>query len=124
MLSKRPSNTSLRVSGSRAQDWQSFRVDSIPATATSVSLPRYFGEQDRPRIKVLCLVPAIGPRPSDDDVPRLTAVLSFAPKTGGSTYPRQIDERVRTDTVRIDDNFIGFTPLTYFPEAPIEYVST
>ena len=124
MLAKRPSNASLtpRVSVSRAQDWHSFRVDSIPATATSISLPRYFGEQDRPRIKVISLVSAIGRRPGDEDIPRLTAVLAFAPKTGGSPYPRQIDEKVRTDTVRIDDDFIGFTPISFFPDAPVEYV--
>lgn len=127
MLAKRPSNTSLnpspKVSVSRTQDWQSFRVDSIPATASSVSLPRYFGEQDRPRIKVLSLVPAIGKRPGDNELSRLTAVLSFAPKTGGSTYPRQIDEKVRTDTVRIDSGFVGFTPLSFFPDVAVEYVA-
>ena len=117
MLSKRPS----MVSVSRAQDFQSFRVNSIPATATPVSLPRYFGEQDRPRIKVLSLVPAIGRRPNENHDPRLAATLSFAPKTGGSPYPRQIDEKVRTDTVQIDSDFVSFTALSSTVDAAVEY---
>ena len=122
MLSKRSSNASLKAqaAGGRALDWQTFRVESIPPTATSASLPKYFGEQDRPRIKVLSLVPSIGRRSDDHEDPRLTAVLSFAPKTGGVTSPRQIDEKVRTDTVHIDADFVGFTPLNFFPEAAVE----
>ena len=123
MLSKRPSNPRLSSAPRTplAQDWVSFRVDSIPATATSASLPRYFGEQDRPRIKVLSIVPNINNhKPNNEEQLRLTATLSFAPKTGGSPFPRQIDEKVRTDTVAVDADFVGLTPLSAPPDAAIE----
>ncbi|KAL9054586.1 MAG: hypothetical protein Q9162_004048 [Coniocarpon cinnabarinum] len=112
MVSKRPSNTTLRASGSSSpqvappDQWLTFRVDSIPSTASAASLPKYFAEQDR--------------RPHEGDDARQTAILSFAPKPGGLSYPRQIDERVRTDTVQMDAEFVGFTPLNICNEAAVE----
>ncbi|KAL9093766.1 MAG: hypothetical protein Q9159_000067 [Coniocarpon cinnabarinum] len=131
MVSKRPSNTTLRASGSSSpqvappDQWLTFRVDSIPSTASAASLPKYFAEQDRhptlmSRLRVISLVPSLGRRPHEGDDARQTAILSFAPKPGGLPYPRQIDERVRTDTVQMDAEFVGFTPLNTCNEAAVE----
>ena len=87
-----------------------FRVENIPPKTTAEGLKGYFHPEDQDRIQVRSIVPAVDCEDFDGE---LTATISFQTQDGTLTAPRVLD-----DTVSVDNDFHGFTPLSQ-PKGPI-----
>lgn len=87
-----------------------FRVEKIPSETTAERLKRYFHTEDQPYIQVRSIVPAVDREGLDGE---LTATISFQTRDGTLTAPRVLD-----DTISVDSDFHGFTPLSQ-PKGPI-----
>ena len=89
-----------------------FRIENIPPNTTPAQLLEEFVEQDRARIGVRSLAPAV-----DCDNGELTATISFETSDGRSGRgPRLIDPD--DSDISIDDGFYGLTPLNA-PQEPV-----
>ena len=87
-----------------------FRVENIPRGTTAEDLKKYFNKDDQPHLQVRSLVPAIDSHSFDDGY---TATVTFRSPNEAVHLPRTLD-----DSISIDDEFYGFTPLNH-PQEPI-----
>ena len=87
-----------------------FRVENIPPETTAERLKDYFHTEDQPYIQVRSIVPAVDCEGPDGE---LTATISFQTRDETITAPRVLD-----DTISVDSDFHGFTPLSQ-PKGPI-----
>ena len=87
-----------------------FRVENIPPETTPERLKAYFHTEDQPYIQVRSIVPAVDCEDLDGE---LTATISFQTWDETVTAPRVLD-----DTISVDSDFHGFTPLSH-PKGPI-----
>lgn len=87
-----------------------FRVENIPPETTPERLKAYFHTEDQPHIQVRSIVPAVDCEDLDGE---LTATISFQTWGETVTAPRVLD-----DTISVDSDFHGFTPLSH-PKGPI-----
>ncbi len=87
-----------------------FRVENIPPKTTAEGLKGYFHTEDQPYIQVRSIVPAVDCEDLDGE---LTATISFQTRDETITAPRVLD-----DTISVDSDFHGFTPLSQ-PKGPI-----
>ena len=89
---------------------RTFRVQQIPRSTTAEQLKEYFDPEDRPRIGVKSIVPAVR---NHNSAGELTATLTFQACDSLKRCPRLLD-----DKLNIDSDFYGFTPLNH-PEGSI-----
>jgi hypothetical protein len=82
-----------------------YRVESIPSGTSKDELKDYFHADDRKYIKVKSLVPSVDNRESED-YGDYTATIFFRPPDSSQAPPRLID-----DSISLDKDFLGFTPL-------------
>ena len=87
-----------------------FRVENIPPKTTAEDLKGYFHTEDQPYIRVRSIAPAVDCEAFDGE---LTATISFQSRDGTATAPHVLD-----DTISVDGDFHGFTPLSQ-PKGPI-----
>ncbi|KAL8835307.1 MAG: hypothetical protein Q9170_003362 [Blastenia crenularia] len=88
-----------------------FRVENIPPGTSANDLKQCFYTEDQPQIEVRSMVPAVDNY--ELDIQELTATITFQPTDPTITSPRVAD-----DTISIDSDFHGFTPL-YHPQEAI-----
>ena len=98
------------MEGARTTRPWTFRVENIPPKTTAEGLKSYFHTEDQPHIKVRSIAPAVDCEDFDGE---LTATISFQSKDGTATAPQVLD-----DTISVDGDFHGFTPLSQ-PKGPI-----
>lgn len=84
-----------------------YRVENIPSGISEQGLVAYFDPQDQPYLRVRSLCPSVDTAEGADD--DLTATVSFQPPEASNAAPRIVN-----DTITIDKEFYGFTPL-YVP---------
>ena len=88
------------------------RVENIPPGTTAEELKKYFYTEDQPRIEVRSIVPAVDNY--DLDIQEYTATITFQPLNLAVPLPRIID-----DTISVDRDFHGFTPLNHPQESTV-----
>ncbi len=88
-----------------------FRVENIPPGTTAEELIKYFYTEDQPRIRVRSIVPAA--HSYELDIQEYTATVTFQALDCSIMSPRLLDE-----SISIDCDFHGFTPLNH-PQEPI-----
>lgn len=97
----------LNMSGRRLKAL-TYRVENIPFGTTKEQLiSNYFYIKDQEDIKVKSLVPAVDTIEGEDG--DLTATVLFRPHEAQPDGPR-----VQDDSIMVDQEFYGFTPL-YVP---------
>lgn len=85
-----------------------YRVENIPFGTTKEQLVRnFFYVKDQPDITVKSLVPAVETIEGEDG--DLTATIMFHPRE-----PSPYGPRVQDDSIAVDKDFRGFTPV-YVP---------
>lgn len=89
---------------------RTFRVEHIRQGTTAEQLKEYFNPEDRPRIKVRSIVPAVR---NHDSGGERTATITFQASDHLVPCPRLLD-----DDLSVDSDFYGFTPL-YHPEKSV-----
>ena len=85
-------------------------MEHIPLGTMAGQLKEFFDPEDRPRIEVKSIVPAVR---SHDSAGELTSTITFQPSNNLKICPRLLD-----DDLSIDSDFYGFTPLNH-PEGSI-----
>ena len=90
---------------------RTFRVENIPPGTTAEGLKKLFYTEDQPRIEVRSIAPAVDSY--DSDIQEYTATVSFLPLSKMVPSPRITD-----DTISVDSDFHGFTPLNH-PQEPV-----
>lgn len=88
-----------------------FRVENIPPGTSADDSKQCFYPEDKPRIEVRSMVPAVDNY--ELDVQEYTATITFQSTDGTVTSPR-----VANDTIDIDGDFHSFTPL-HHPQGAI-----
>ena len=78
-------------------------MEHIPLGTTAEQLKEYFDPEDRPRIGVKSIVPAVYNLSSAEE---LTSTITFQASNSLQRCPRLLD-----DDLSIDSDFYGFTPL-------------
>ena len=90
---------------------RTFRVENVPPGTTAEGLKKLFYTEDQPCIEVRSIAPAGDSY--DLNIQEYTATVSFSPPNEMVPSPRIID-----DTIGIDSDFHGFTPLNH-PQEPV-----
>lgn len=90
---------------------KTFRVENIPPGTTAEGLKKFFYTEDQARIEVRSIVPAVDSY--DLNIQEYTATVTFQAPNQTVPSPRTLD-----DTISIDSDFHGFTPLNH-PQEPI-----
>ena len=88
-----------------------FRVENIPPGTSADQLKQCFYTEDQPQIDIRSIAPAVDNY--ELDIQEYTATITFQPTNSMVASPRVSD-----DTISIDSDFHGFTPL-YHPQEAI-----
>lgn len=88
-----------------------FRVENILLGTTEEQLKKCFYTEDQPGVQVKSIVPAVDNY--ELDIQEYTATILFQPPNQTVPCPRVLD-----DSISIDGDFYGFTPLVH-PQEPI-----
>ena len=90
---------------------KTFRVENIPPGTTAEGLKKLFYSEDQPRIEVRSIAPAVNSY--ELNIQEYTATVTFQALDQTVESPRVLDE-----TISVDSDFHGFTPLNH-PLEPI-----